>query len=523
MRARNRKPRVLTLIICVLLTSLSTTPHAVARAAEDDLPDDDGAPPSEYEPAIEARRPTDRTTGRSPNLESDVLVADLPSSPPVDNAFPISGRTGEPCANNFGEPRSGGRTHLGVDCFAPLGTPLVAVEDGVIRYATAGDPFSCASGGDISGNRVSVRGRSGYIYYYGHLDTIAVATDQLVQKGQVLGTVGATGNATCSTAHLHFEVKCGESGEPFDPYPVMGTWGGTTLPTPRWPITADSVRAWCSRAPLGRTFSLSSVVRRFYREHGRREGSHRRGGEWRESLPRTPMPPHPELVMSPRCTSAAPTAPSGSCTGTDRSGSAPASVGSVPRLRRPRTPALAASTCSVEARTWPYGTAGGPSGPVGLTGTGSEGSPPPTPTPRHLVRAIRARCSFVARTTPSGSCTGTDRSGSAPASVGPVPRVRRPPTPALAASTCSVEARTWPYGTAGGPSGPVGLTGRGFRASACRTLKRHRSRHAVTRKSSSVASIGGSTSSIGMGWNGLARSGVSRNRRDANALYEQIS
>ena len=114
---------------------------------------------------------------------------------------------------------------MGVDCFAPLGTPLVAVEAGWIRYATPGDPFDCTSGGDISGNRVSLRGRSGYVYYYGHLDTILVATDQPVEKGQVIGTVGQTGNAACSTPHLHVEVKCGDNGTPFDPYPSMAHLG----------------------------------------------------------------------------------------------------------------------------------------------------------------------------------------------------------------------------------------------------------------------------------------------------------
>ena len=101
-----------------------------------------------------------------------------------------------------------------MDCFAPLGTPLVAVEAGYDPLREPGEPFSCMTGGDISGNRVSVRGRSGYVYYYGHLDTIAVETDQPVERGQVIGTVGRTGNAACSRAHLHFEVKCGENGEP---------------------------------------------------------------------------------------------------------------------------------------------------------------------------------------------------------------------------------------------------------------------------------------------------------------------
>jgi hypothetical protein len=196
--------------------------------------------------------------GQGPTLTvvDPAAAPELPASPPVDNAFPISGYRGS-CGNNFGVPRWPDRLHEGVDCFVPLGTPLVAVESGSIRYATPGGQFSCSAGGDISGNRVSVRGESGYVYYYGHLDTILVGTDQLVQKGQVIGTVGRTGNAACSTPHLHFEVKCGENGEPFDPYPVMSTWGRTTLPRSRWPsTTGQGVGASFSGANRQDVFAL---------------------------------------------------------------------------------------------------------------------------------------------------------------------------------------------------------------------------------------------------------------------------
>ena len=206
-----------------LITAFLIAPGLQAQAQpDDDLPEDDGAPPEEYEPLPEGR-----------TIEPPTRLAvegEGPQSPPAHNAFPISGASRRSCSDSFGDPRSGGRTHMGVDCFAPLGTPLVAVEDGAIRYATPGGPYDCTTGGDISGNRVSLRGRSGYVYYYGHLNTILVATGQPVARGQVIGTVGMTGNAACSTAHLHFEVKCGEAGEPFDPYPPMATWGLVSPP-----------------------------------------------------------------------------------------------------------------------------------------------------------------------------------------------------------------------------------------------------------------------------------------------------
>ena len=62
---------------------------------------------------------------------------------------------------------------MGVDRFEPGGTPLVAVEDGWVRYATPGAVYDCAAAKATSRGTVSIRGQSGYVYYYGHLDTIA--------------------------------------------------------------------------------------------------------------------------------------------------------------------------------------------------------------------------------------------------------------------------------------------------------------------------------------------------------------
>ena len=237
------RSRVLAHVLGTCLLVISTGLHTPVHAAQD-LPPDDGAPPEEHGPILRAQL-------------DEAQDADFAVPPPADNAFPISGRTRSSCSDNFGEPRSGGRTHLGVDCFAPLGTPLVAVEAGTIRYATAGDPFSCTSGGDISGNRVSLRGRSGYVYYYGHLNTIAVVTDQPVEKGQVIGTLGRSGNAACSSAHLHFEMKCGDE---------RNTVGSLSLDGNVGPDHRAAGR-WCRR-PLEPTTPASARLRLAARDGG---------------------------------------------------------------------------------------------------------------------------------------------------------------------------------------------------------------------------------------------------------------
>ncbi len=114
--------------------------------------------------------------------------------------------------SSFGAPRSGGRTHKGNDLFAPLGTPLVAIENGVIFQL---DDFPVGLGGiDIW-----LRGDSGTSYYYAHDRSNVVALGQRVAVGQVVAYLGDTGNAEGSP-QLHFEIHPG-GGPAVDPYPSL--------------------------------------------------------------------------------------------------------------------------------------------------------------------------------------------------------------------------------------------------------------------------------------------------------------
>lgn len=107
--------------------------------------------------------------------------------------------------NTWGEPRSGGRRHEGVDMIGDRGLPLVAVVDG----------FAQQGFNELGGNTVSLTGADGNRYYYAHLDTYA-ATGQ-VSAGTVVGYLGDTGNAKFSIPHLHFEIHPG-GGAAVNPY-----------------------------------------------------------------------------------------------------------------------------------------------------------------------------------------------------------------------------------------------------------------------------------------------------------------
>jgi murein DD-endopeptidase MepM/ murein hydrolase activator NlpD len=110
--------------------------------------------------------------------------------------------------NDWGAPRSGGRTHQGNDLFAPYGTADVAVIDGVIRW-----DFD-----DLGGQGIWLDGVDGVSYYYAHLSAFE-GPPRPVLAGDVIGYVGDTGNAKGGPPHTHFGVKSG--GQMVNPYPTI--------------------------------------------------------------------------------------------------------------------------------------------------------------------------------------------------------------------------------------------------------------------------------------------------------------
>lgn len=158
-------------------------------------------------------------------------------APPADNAFPVVGYVrDQSCGDGFGDPRPGGRTHEGVDCFSKDShAPLVAVEDATIRVVR-----TAAETPEYSGNSISIRGDSGWRYYYGHIESTPFRkADEgvtRVRKGDVIALMGSTGT---SVEHLHFEAAPGDAAA-VDPYPFMATWqrtdgNGAPPPAPESP------------------------------------------------------------------------------------------------------------------------------------------------------------------------------------------------------------------------------------------------------------------------------------------------
>lgn len=113
--------------------------------------------------------------------------------------------------NDWGFPRSGGRSHQGTDMFAPRGTPVVAVGNGTVTLKSTG----------LGGISVYLYTASA-MYYYTHLNGYAdgIASGQQVGAGQVVAYVGNTGNAIGASPHLHFQIHPG-GGAPVNPFPTL--------------------------------------------------------------------------------------------------------------------------------------------------------------------------------------------------------------------------------------------------------------------------------------------------------------
>jgi lysostaphin len=88
--------------------------------------------------------------------------------------------------------------HSGLDLLAPSGTKVLVVGPGIVAFAGTQGTY---------GNLVVVNHQAGKQTRYAHLDGIAVNVGQKVKQGDVLGTIGTTGNPDIVQPHLHFEVR----------------------------------------------------------------------------------------------------------------------------------------------------------------------------------------------------------------------------------------------------------------------------------------------------------------------------
>jgi murein DD-endopeptidase MepM/ murein hydrolase activator NlpD len=110
-------------------------------------------------------------------------------------------------SSGYGHRRSSGgsgRIHKGVDLICPKGTPVRAAANGKVTDSERSGAY---------GEIIVVEHEGNMSTAYAHLTDRFVEVGTEILQGDIIGTVGDTGNA--STDHLHYEVRVG--GQPVDP------------------------------------------------------------------------------------------------------------------------------------------------------------------------------------------------------------------------------------------------------------------------------------------------------------------
>lgn len=137
--------------------------------------------------------------------------------PPRNSAgfmMPVIGRV----VSEYG-PRPNGLANDGINIAAPRGTPVRASDAGVVAYA----------GEEIRGfgRLLLLRHADGYVTAYAHNDKLLVKRGEMVARGQVIATVGASGGI--DAPQLHFEIRQGS--RPLDPRRLLAEDRDRPLPT----------------------------------------------------------------------------------------------------------------------------------------------------------------------------------------------------------------------------------------------------------------------------------------------------
>lgn len=155
--------------------------------------------------------------------------------------IPVQGVTAAQLTDTFTDARSGGRVHDAIDIMAPAGTPVLAADDGTIVKL-----FNSKLGGTTL---YEFDEKGDVAYYYAHLQSYApgITENMKVKRGDVIGYVGSTGNASPSAPHLHFAVmvlgpeKDWWKGVSINPFPLLGGENKPVTPAAT-PAVAPTVR-----------------------------------------------------------------------------------------------------------------------------------------------------------------------------------------------------------------------------------------------------------------------------------------
>jgi len=161
-----------------------------------------------------------RQSGNSSAAESQEAGArDNPeAAAPVQVASAQPGTPAMSGAGNYRWPVNG-RVIVDFQASRRTGINIEAPDGAAVRSAENGTVIYVGDGVAGYGNLILVRHPNGFISAYAHLKSISVAKDDVVSRGQQIGTVGMTGSV--NRPQLHFELRQGAT--PVDPVPLLAS------------------------------------------------------------------------------------------------------------------------------------------------------------------------------------------------------------------------------------------------------------------------------------------------------------
>lgn len=186
-------------------------------------------PPAPGEPANAAPPVSGPGSATTPAAPAATTTPPLPVAVPPPASWsgssnlliPVQGKTAADLVDTFTDARSEDRLHDAIDIMADAGTPVLAVADGKVEKL-----FNSERGG-LTVYQFEPSGK--IAYYYAHLERYAdgLAEQQPLRRGQIIGYVGSTGNASPDGPHLHFAVfllgpeRKWSEGTAINPYPLL--------------------------------------------------------------------------------------------------------------------------------------------------------------------------------------------------------------------------------------------------------------------------------------------------------------
>ena len=208
------------LCVVLLMWWAGATALKWARGGTLKLPSsiDTGSSVPTTEPAHEVSRETSLSSvesGPTISANTTVLGSDVEELRRRALAVPVRGFDRRELVSSFGDARGSRRDHEAIDILAPRGTDVVAADDGRVAKL-----FTSEAGGLTV---YQYDPSETFVYYYAHLDAYAPGLKEgsILRKGDLVGTVGTTGNAPKDTPHLHFAIAKLD--------PDKKWWGGTAL------------------------------------------------------------------------------------------------------------------------------------------------------------------------------------------------------------------------------------------------------------------------------------------------------